>query len=353
MADKKGILIELLDNVSDEYDKRPGGFIYDALAPVAGQFEIKDKAIDEVKDKLSIENLTGDELEQRVKERTGITRKVATYAIGNVTLTGNGTIQIDDVFETVGGTQFKSTETKDMFGTGTVSIKAVLAGSSGLVASGTITLFPVTLPGFTGVTNQDPTQDGFDAESDSDLLQRYYEQIQTPATSGNKAHYIGWSKEVPGVGLSKVFPLWNGNNTVKVVIIDLNRQPASLELVDTVQEYLDPNIQGLGEGAAPIGAFVTVQSATNLDINISVDIVLSPGFTQEETQENIEASITKYLFDIALIESIVSYAKTGATILSSDGVEDYSNLQINLGTSNISINAEEVAIIGSVNINVT
>lgn len=353
MPDKEEILQSMLEEVSNELDKRPGSFIYDSLAPAASEFAKSDDAIDAVKDKLSIENLSGDELAQQVQERTGITRRLATRAIGVITVTGTGTIQIGDLFETLAGTQFRAIEVKAIVTSGDVAIEAVIPGSSGIVASNTITLFPVTLAGFTAVNNAAPTQDGFDAESDADLLQRYYERIQAPATSGNKAHYILWAKEVSGVGLPKIFPLWDGNNTVKVVIIDANRQPASTELVATVQEYLDPGIQGLGEGSASIGAFVTVESATGLNVNIAADIVLSAGFTKEQADVNIEASLTQYLFDIAFVENIVSYAKTGAAILASAGVEDYSGLTVNLGTSNITITAAKVAVLGTVVTNVS
>ncbi len=350
---KEEILAEMLSAVDDKYDKRPGSFIYDALAPAAEKFAKADNDIEEVKSKLSAENLSGDELAQWIKERSGIERREATKAIGAVTVTGTGIINEGDLFETEAGTQFQTTETKSITGSGDVDIEAVVAGSGGVVGAGTIILFPVTLAGFTAVTNSEATQDGFDAETDADLLQKYYEHIRTPSTSGNKAHYIAWAKEVSGVGPVKVFPLWDGNNTVKVVIINSDRQPASSELVEDVQEYIDPGIEGLGEGAAGIGAFVTVASAVALEINISVDIVLSSGFTQEQAEENIEDSLTQYLFDIAFVESIVSYARVGAAILNSEGIEDYSNLTINVGTSNISIDNEEVATLGTVNVNVS
>ena len=350
--DKDEILSAMLEEVSNEHDKSPGSFIYDALAPAATQFAKTDDSIDAVIDKLSIENLTGDELGQRVKERTGITRKAATNATGSVTVTGTGTINTGDLFETGGGTQFESTETKSIVSSGTVAIKAVIAGSGGNVASGTITLFPVTLTGFTAVTNPDPTQDGFEAESDADLLERYYDRIQTPATSGNKSHYKNWAKEVIGVGDARIIPLWNGNNTVKIIIIDSNKTPASPTIVTSAQDYIDPGVTGLGDGASQIGAFATVVSATGVNINVVVTIALSSGYTQQQATDNITVNLTQLLKDIAFVESIVSYAKVGAAILSSDGVEDYSGLTVNGSTVNVSIGNEEVAVLGTVTVNV-
>lgn len=342
------ILNELLSSVSDAYDKSPGSFIYDALAPAAIKLALIDESIDDSIEKLSIENLSGAELAQRIRERTGIIRRTATRAIGNVTLTGTGNIQVGNVFETSNGTQFRATQNKLITSSGVVTIEAVVPGPDGVVSAGTINLFPVTLTGFTAVTNAEPTQDGFDAESDNDLLQRYYDKIQTPTTSGNVSHYINWAKEISGVGDVKVFPLWDGDNTVKVLIIDSDRLPASNELVSVVQEYIDPSITGRGNGVAPIGAFVTVESAIGINIDIVVDIVLSTGYTIEQAEDNLEESLKQYLRNIAFVEGIVSYAKVGAAIINTEGIEDYTDLTVNGGVVAIEIEEDEVAVLGSV-----
>lgn len=349
---KEEVLSDLLAVVPDSYDKRPGSFIYDALAPVAEEIAGMDQGIDGVKEQLDINNLTGSELAQRVRERTGITRKDASLSSGHVLLTGTGTINAGDLFETPGGVQFRATENKNIIDSGPVNIEAVLPGAAGNVPANTITLFPVTLAGFTAVTNPEPTLDGFDAESDEDLLERYYERIRTPATSGNQAHYLGWAKEVQGVGDARIQPLWNGPNTVKVILIDSNKQPASETIVEAVQTYIDPGSSGTGAGQAPIGAYTTVVSADGIAIDVTVTATLETGYTQEQATENIEASLRQYLKDIAFVESIVSYARVGAAILSSPGVADYSGLTINGSNVNVVIGSSEVAILGAVTVNV-
>lgn len=350
MATKSDILTALLNSIPATYDKSIGSFIYDNLAAVAEKTATMDVDISNAQDKLSIENLSGIDLERRVNERTGLTRKAATYANGSVTVTGNGTINTGDLFETSSGTQFKAMETKVIAANGSVNVQAVISGIGGNVAAGTITLFPITLTGFTAVTNAASTVDGFDAESDADLLQRYYDYIQKPATSGNKNEYLVWAKSVSGVGAAKVISLWNGPNTVKVVIIDSNKQPASGTLVTSAQNYIDPGITGLGDGVAPIGAFVTVESAADVNIDIVATISLSAGFSLATATANIRTALTAFLQSIAFVQSIVSYAKIGDAILNAAGVEDHSGLTVNSGTANIVIGNEEVAILGTTTI---
>jgi len=339
---------EMLQDISNEYDKTSGEFIYDATRPAAIKFEKAYKDLDIVVDMFDLENLTGQELEKRIRQRTGQTRKEATFSNGIVRVKGNGIVSINDLFETEGGIQFRPIETITIVGEGFVNIQCTIAGTIGNVPSNQIRYIPITIAGITEVTNLEPTKDGFEAESDKELLQRYYERIQTPATSGNKAHYKNWAKEVLGVGDAKVFPLWNGDNTVKVVVIDANKQPASVELVETVQNYIDPNISGLGKGEAPIGAFCTIASALGKEVNIGFTAVKDSAYTNEQILDNVRSKIVQYFKDIAFVEDYVSYAIIGSLILQSEGVQDYSSLTVNGGTSNITIENEEVAVLGEV-----
>lgn len=342
---------EMLDEIPSIYDKIDGSFIYDSTKPAAIELEKAYQDLDSVADKLSIDNLTGDELAQRVRERTGIVRNPATKAIGVLNVTGTGTITTGDLFQTAAGIQFEANETKAITTNGTVNIQAVLAGSSGNIPANQINFIPVSISGIVSVTNLTAAYDGFEAKSDAALLVRYYERIQTPATSGNKAHYKNWAKEVPGIGDAKVFSLWNGDNTVKVTIINADKEPASAGLVATVQEYIDPNSEGLGEGQAPIGAYCTVVSATAKIVNVQLTVTLEPGYTVEMVQDTVEASLTNYLRSIAFQAEIVSYALIGANIINSEGVLDYSGLLVNGATANILLGAEETPVLGTVTIN--
>jgi uncharacterized phage protein gp47/JayE len=350
---KDSIHQDMLTNISDEYDKTVGSFIYDSTKPVAIELETVYQDLGSVVDKLSIEKLKDDELAQRVYERTGIERKLATYATATVLVSGTEAAIINTGDKVASDTvNFSCTESKtiDSSGQVLVLVQCDEEGSIGNVPANSIKYFPITLQGLASVTNQSPITNGYDAESDEALLKRYFEHIQTPPTSGNKAQYKNWAKEVTGVGDARVFPLWNGNNTVKIVIIDSNKQAASTDLVANVQEYIDPNISGTGEGEAPIGAYCTVVSAAELEINVSFTAVKDLAYTDQQLQTNVETVINNYLNDIAFVEVQVSYAKIGSLILSVGGILDYSDLQVNSGTVNLIVNDEQVAVLGGVTI---
>lgn len=350
---KEAIHEEMLGGISDNYDKSVGSFIYDVTMPPADKISEAYKDLDSVVSKLSINNLKGEELAQEIYQRTGIVKKEATYATAVVTITGQPGAIInvgDKVSSDTMNYSFQESKTIDETGQATILVKCDQPGSDGNVPANSITLFPITIQGLSSVTNLEPVTNGYDEEADEELLKRYYERVQTPPTSGNKAHYKNWAKEVTGIGEARVFPLWNGDNTVKVVIIDSNRGPASVDLVEEVQEHIDPGIRGLGEGQAPIGAFCTVVSASGLSINISFTATKDPGYSDEQRQESVVQNLSKYLSEIAFVEDQVSYAKVGALILSSTGILDYTNLLMNNGTANISVGEEEVAVIGGITI---
>ena len=342
------IIRQLLGAIDDSYDKTEGYLVYDILKSAAIALADLQVKQNETKAQLDVNNLTGEMLEKFVFQRKGIKRNQASFAIGDLKVTGNGTVTKGDLFETKSGIQFAAVETKMISSTGTVGVKCVTLGSIGNVPANQITMMPVTIPSITNVTNPAPTHDGYDAESDDSLRDRYFIAIQTPATSGNIYHYLQWAKEITGVGDAKVFPLARGDNTVEVVIIDQSKQPASETLVGQVQTHIDPNSEGLGNGEAPIGAKCYVISAAGLQIDLSLNVQAAEGYTNDEIIMNIKAAVSTYLQQIAFQMDYVSYAKIGEAILNSKGIEDYSNLKVNGGTTNVEIDSKQVAVVGGV-----
>lgn len=336
----------MLSNIDDALDKSQNSFINDAMAGTALELASFYMNLDFVKDKLDIKNLEGEELEDYIYQRTGLKRKPGTYATASVEITGEvDTVINEGALVSTGDVDYEVIEGSivDSTGKATVKVEATEAGSIGNAPSGAIKEFPVAISGLVSVTNPSPITNGYDEENDDAYLERYYERINTPATSGNKYHYSIWAKEVVGVGDARVVSLWNGDNTVKVIIIDSNKEPASEELIEEVQEHIDPETKGLGEGQAPIGAFATVVSATSKAININANIVRDSKNEIEDVKNMIKNNVKEYFKEIAFKDSIISHAKIGAIILSTEGVVDYSDLSVNNATSNILIKDDEIA----------
>lgn len=344
--DKDEILANLLNSISDEYQKSVGFPVYDILNAVAIAIEPLYIAYERTSNELDADNLTGIFLERFISQRKGLRRKPATFAEAILEVTGTGTIKKGALFQTESGLMFEAVEEKAIAESGQVKVRCKLSGSGGNVLRGEINTLSVSIHGITSVINNQNATGGYNAESDDNFRERYYKALREPATSGNVYHYEQWAKEVTGVGKVKVIPRHQGPNTVKLVIINSNNQPADQSLINTVQDYIDPDSRGEGRGKAPIGAKCTVISATSKVINISVSI---RGKTDETTKSIIRKNISDYFASVAFKENYVSYAKIASVILNTEGINDLENLRLNNTGANIEIPEFHIAVLGVVN----
>lgn len=188
--------------------------------------------------------------------------------------------------------------------------------------------------------------EGENETSDEDIKKEYYDFVRDIQTDGNVAQYEQWCREFDGIGNHKVLPLWNGSNTVKVSILSASNQVATPELIEAFQEHLDPGTTGMGDGLAPIGAFVTVSTATTKSIDIAASVKFADGYSDTST---IDDTIENYFSEIAYKKNVLSYMSLGAEILKTEGVEFINDLKINGGTSDISFAVEEIPSLGTTN----
>lgn len=337
---------ELLAEIPDKYQKTVGFPMWDILRAVALGFKNLLDLIVTILNWHDIHNLTGDDLTKACAQRRNVNRKLATYSSGDLKILGEFEFLTGDLFESDGGLVFEALENRtSVGGQGTLAVECQTIGASGNVGAGAITKSLKNISGVTSITNETAFTNGYDQESDASLLARYDEDLKLPLTSGNKYHYLKLAKEITGVANARVFPLWNGDNTVKVILINQNYEPADSTLVNTVQAYIDPNANGRGEGQAPCGAYCTVASATALNLTVALTAELESGVTLAIATTNIQAKIKEYLKTIAFDKDYVSYAQVGAVILEADGVKDYSNLTINGGVMNVDIADVQIAVL--------
>jgi len=337
----------LLAAIPESFDKTEGSFFYDAIMPAAIELALAYAQADKNLQLGFAQTTNGEYLDCRADEH-GLTRRTAVKATGQVTITGtNGTVVLQgSLFATGAGVQFQTVAQVSIDITGQViaNVEAVIAGSAGNVPVGAINILPVMITGVSGVMNAQATTGGVDIETDDDLLTRLLDKVRLPATSGNANHYKQWAMEVPGVGNAKVFPLWNGNGTVKVVVIASNTLPAGPDLIEDVMTHI--------ETMRPIGALVTVEPAQAIQVNITASVTIATGSVLGNVQAAFVESLTQYYESIAFVEPYISYARIGALLLSTLGVTDYHDLLVNGGTVNVDLGEEGVPVSGLITLGV-
>ena len=143
---------------------------------------------------------------------------------------------------------------------------------------------------------------------------------------------------------AKVIPLWNGPGTVKVVIVDSNKNPATEDLIDNVFTHI--------EDVRPIGATVTVVSAIAKNVEITAKASLAEGYTIQLVLDKFKSDLEQYRKDVAFKDSYISYAAIGNILFTADGVLDYTDLQLNGAMKNIALGAEEIPIFDTITLGV-
>ena len=341
----------MLANIDNEYRKRQGYPTYDLTRGFA--FGVKscwDLAYDVAK-KLDVENLNGEELDTFISERTGLDRKQATKSKGEITIVqGNGSILKGDLFATVEGIQFVATESKEVHAGDVVKIESVMGGQVTNASINEITEMPVTLQGIYKITNNKACTGGYDRETDTDYRERYYIKLRTPVNGVNANQYVLWAEEIDGVGKARCVPIWNGINTVKVVLIGNDFKPASEDLVTRVQNYIDPNKNGDGSGVATIGAVTTVVAATQKNVDITIYGLKVSG-ALEETKNAIKENLDRYIKTSAFNKDYISLAKIGLVVAETKNVEDYREIRLNNSHESLQLQQDECGVLNEVTYN--
>lgn len=356
-AETRSVILERLKKYYAEFKGTDvsaveGTFSFDTLAANAKEFEKAYAEMDLMMDAAFPQTSWGIYLDRLADELAGLSRREATPAVVTLSITGTAgvTVPSGSLFATSSGTNFATDEAVklDDKGTGTVKATAQSTGAGGNVAAGTITVIPVSIYGVSKVTNEAAAYNGYEEETDGALLERLLFAVRQPATSGNVYHYIEWSTSVSGVGAVKVLPLWNGNGTVKVIVVDANKDTPSEELLQKVRDTITEN--------APIGATVTVTVPVLKTVNVALKVTDGTG-----NADAIKAALTKYFKASVFGKNYttkkatdtvtISYAQIGRIILDNSdttGVNDYDNLTINDGTDNIICAVDNLPVVGTV-----
>lgn len=330
-----------LSKVPNNIDKREGSIIYDALAPCILEISLFYNELIQQELNISYKSAVGKSL-TLIAEQKGVFRKSATRAIRkgefNTSVPIGSRFSIESInYEVIG--QINETD---------FELRCEQRGEIGNEPYGA--LLPVTyLSGITKAELTDILIAGTNEESDDMLRERFRQSIILSPEGGNIAQYLQWAQEYRGIGTAKVFPLWDGGNTVKVAITNGLFLPAEQPLVDAFQEYIDPNVEGLGNGKAPIGAKVTISGGTQKDIDIYAKVVLNEGFSEVE---NAEEEISTYLASIVYNKNTVSYMRIGSVLLDVNSIAEIIELELNGGIGDVSLIDDEIPVLNTLDFEV-
>lgn len=284
----------LAHNGLSDLDKRQGSVIYDALAPLCLELAEAYIKMDIMESENNVLTATGDNLdnvaynyglargEATQAQRIGSFKKYQTDSNGSYVLDSNGKKILIDM-EIPYNSRFTVPDNPNLVYDyqGMIDGNRILvcesAGSGGNDYLGMV--LPLT-----------PIQDlakaeitgtlvyGENAETDEEFRKRIRNYITNIAFGGNIQDYISKVMAMDGVGAVKVFPAWNGGGSVLVSVVSSDFTPMTNEALARIKNALDPDEgTGLGYGLAPIGHFVTVTTAAEvtLDVSLVADIVSS------------------------------------------------------------------------------
>lgn len=348
------ILDRMLDRVPDEIDKREGSLIYDACAPAAAELAQMYMELDINYNLSFVDTASGEYLSRKTAE-FGVNRAPATHAERKGLFYGAGNAPMDVPLDSRYSIEDMTFIVKEKIGTGLYKMTCETPGTVGNEQFGSLLSIDY-VANLNRAVLADVLVPGEDEESDEELRQRFYAAVNEPAFGGNVADYKQRINAIPGVGATKVYPVWQGGGTVKCTIIAADWTPPSQTLMDKVQTIIDPTVNsGQGLGQAPIDHKVTIEGVTGSTINVETTLTLAVGVTPGQVQTDVEAVVATYLIELRKDwanqqQLVVRTAQIDARILTISGIEDVAATTINGSSANLTLGADEVPLPGAVTI---
>lgn len=271
----------------------------------------------------------------------GITRKAASFATGNVNLTGtNATVVPSGVeLQRQDGQKFITTTGGTI--TGGVLVVAVTASNAGVLGNtdaGTTLTFTTPLAGVNAdaVVATGGIAAGAEIENDTSLLDRLLTRIQKPPQGGADYDYVKWALEVAGVTRAFCYPMQFGLGTVGVAILaddDPDGPTAPAPLLDDVQDHID--------FVRPVTADVTVWTPDPVELNFTID--LNPD--SAATRLSVEASLRDLLRREAEPGKTILLSKIREAVSTAAGENDNA---VTVPAANFTVEDNEIAVFGTI-----
>lgn len=352
---------QMLSQVPDTFDKRDSAPLPTAISPAAYVLAGFYLTLNQVQQQAFVQTASGQSLDY-LGVLAGLTRYPASPAVRLGVF--NTAVPMGARFSTVNGeNSINFSVTAAESEANQYQLTAETPGTVGNEYTGPI--LPITnVPGLTSAQITDILVPGDEEETDDAFRQRIISALNNRPFGGNIADYQQNIMAIDGVGAVQVYPTWNGGGTVKCSILGADYVPASPELVQNVQTAIDPPTSGLGLGLAPIGTQVTITAPSEVTVNISATVELAAGYELEQVQPLVESALETYLLSVRqswgnqLGTTTVEYAanvylsRVLAAVVGTTGVVNATNVQLNGGTSDLTLtetgDTQQVPVLGTV-----
>ena len=338
-----------LEHVPTDFDKRTGSIIYDTISSVAVPILFLAMESTNIESATFIESSYGNYVDMLVADK-GIVRKNATKAIKKARVIAQDKSLIIDI-----GTRFSTVDNNSLIytvikyiGDFEYLVECDTAGTIGNSYFGN--LIPISfIPTLATAEIIDDYQEGKDEESDDDLKQRYLSLYDQTAFGGNISQYREEVKKLDGVGELQVYRAFPSSGHVTLSIISPSYKPISKELIQTLQNTIDPTInnqQGTGLGLAPIFHKVHITTPVEFNVPIQLRVQLANGYNIESIKPNLQNKIEELFISIrkewAVLntisyeyEIIIYISRIIALALNVEGVINVSEVKINSQTKDL------------------
>ena len=390
------ILEQMMSRVSEKLDKREGSVIWDAHSPAALEITALYIELERVLNEGFGDTASREFLIRRCAER-GITPYPATKAVCKGLFTPKNIDVLGKRFN-IGEINFVVTE---KIADGEYKVECEQVGSIGNRYLGQ--LIPIDyVSGLETAVLSELLIPGEDEEDTEELRQRYFDSFDVEAFGGNVKDYTIKTNALPGVGQTKVTRVWNSDirpaemipsgevkawyenvkgglsvgvknwldtvykaasekkltvgGTVLLTILGADLKPAGKELISKVQEAIDPEpYGGEGLGLAPIGHVVTVRSAEEFTVNITMKLVFETGYSFSALEGKIRETIEEYFDELKKVwgkssVTVVRISQIESRLLSIEQIIDVGKTKLNGVEENLKLGAFQIPVLGGVNV---
>lgn len=368
-ATARSIEQNMMNNLPKDIDNVEGGFVWDLTYPTAlEKSELMQYEFVRILQTMFHMWAEGKWLDMHAHD-AGLVRRAANYAYGYVTVTGevgkiipagfifsvpsdSGEPSID--FATLAEAKIPEEGVID------IAVQAVEAGTNSNVTNDTITIMRSPTEGITHITNKNAITGGAAEEDDDTLRQRIDDALAGKGESyvGNNADYERWAKEVPGVGYAHTIPgdEYNGPNSVKVVVADVNGIPANEQILQNVYLHIFGTNRKDPARLAPTGVIdFAVVAPAPINIDYSFSLKLEETATIESVKSAFKSALSAYYEDIANDDSesdkAVKYVQAAAVLAKNVvGVKDFKHFRMNGSLDNVSFQEDEYPVTGNIEV---